>query len=240
MSTKNRQTEEQPIPCNTITPDFTQHTPVGEIGIEVVAGIAAHFPIEMDPPDAIRRAYLLLQYASAGRRGEVVLDGYEAGIRSLIESQESTASLVEAIKSLPPDLFQELPPDVKTAPLNEVLANLMPRHRIEHRLQLFTKWVMWSISRHGETKDASAGMSEADTRIARMRDNGVPERIYLTARNQIHDFLHNEKSERLARAGKAGAEAKKRGKQGRVTKKTDKRTGSRLPGEKSPRTKKTR
>jgi len=240
MSTKKKkQDPQQPIPRSTITPHFTQHTPVGEIGIEVVAGIAAHFPLEMDPPDAIRRTYQLLEYASAGRHGEVSLHGYEAGIKLLLEAQEIIAGSAEAQKNLPRDLFQGQPSKVVTAPLDDVLANLMPRHGIRDRLPLFTRWVIDCEIGHGEDEPLEDLMSEAKGLIDHWRKNGVPESTYLMAREQFRAFLIVDKHFKHVEDGKAGAEAKK-GKQGRVKKKTDKRTGSRLPGEKKPRAKKSR
>jgi len=218
-------------------PDFTQHTKVGDIGIEVVASIAAHFPLEIDAPAAIRRAYQLLKFASAGRRGEVSLSGYEEGIQSLLDTHQSIAGIVEWQKSLPPDLFQALPSDVTTAQLDDVLANLMPRHAVTARLPLFKRWLTVAFLGTDEDDDLDKLCHEAEVLIAQWRKEGVPEVIYLRAREEIQAFLRHDKHLKLSRNGKAGAAAKK-SKQGRVKKKTDKRIGSRLPGKKSTRAKK--
>jgi hypothetical protein len=177
--------------------------------------------------------------------------------------------MVEWQGSLPRDLFQGLPGDIVTVPLDDVLANLMPPYEMKDRLPYFEEWLIyWGIVREDELEEdhrhhdptaiegivgaiAKGEASEDDFNpearrniaeglISQWRKEGVPERIYLKARYSIKNFLMVKKRLKHVADGTAGAEAKKRGKQGRVTKKTDKRTGSRLPGEKSPRAKKTR
>jgi len=233
---KKQQVAPHPIPRSAITPHCTQHTKVGDIGIEVVATIAAHLPPEIDAPDAVRRAYQILEYASAGRHGEVSLQGYEAGIQQLLEAQGTISKIVEWQEGLPRDLFQQLPGEVVTAPLDDVLANLMPRHETKYRLPLFMRWVVDCEIGHGEDESIKDLMPEAERLVAPWKTTGVPESTYLMARDQFGDFLRRMQHEKHSRNGTAGAEAKK-GKQGQVKKKTDKRTGSRLPGEKSPRSK---
>jgi hypothetical protein len=254
MSTKKKPVaakNEQPITRSTFTPHLTQHTPVGEIGIEVVAGIAAHFPIEMDPPDAIRRAYQLLEYASAGRRGELSPDmhrdmdgdrisGYEAGISRLKAHQMGFAVMVEMMKRrLPPDLLLTLSDEVEAVPLDAVLRNLMPRHEIKDRLPTFTRWVIDCEIGHGDDEPFESLITEAEGLIDQWRKTGVPQSTYKMARLQFRGFLQELRHQKHVANGTAGAEAKK-AKQGRAKKPTDKRTGPRLPGEKKPRAKKSR
>jgi len=210
------------------TPDYTQHTKVGDIGIEVVAGIAAHLPTNLDAPNAIRRAYQLLTFASAGRRGEVSLSGYEEGIQRLLNTQAAIAEMVGEKKKLLSNLFQKLPSDAVTAPLDKVLSNLLPNHTDEHKLMKFMRWMEIYIPwMRGDEQNLA--LCEADSLIAKWRIEGVPKDVYLKAREEIAIFLRYEKHCKDSENGKAGQAAKK-AKQEQVKKKTDGRNKSKHHG----------
>jgi hypothetical protein len=96
----------------------------------------------------------------------------------------------------------------------------MPRLKKVERLPRLKWWVM--------EKTDQATNEEAAEWIAAWRKNGVPDNIYQHARRTFDAWWTERERKRLSKQGKAS----KKGKQGRVKSKTDKRKGARPDREK--------
>ncbi len=191
------------------------------VPIEVVATIASNLNLSEEIPHvSIGRAYQLLEIAADGQETLKTSKGYVEGITRNAFALGYHAGQVEVEIRLPKDITtleaNGTPLDV---PFEAVLANLMGKLKKVDRLPRFKWWLMAVMHITNE---------KASSLIEAWREKGVPPGIYQQARKTFNAWWKERERKRLSEQGKAP----KKGKQGRVKSKTDKREGARPPVEK--------
>lgn len=198
-----------------------RHLELAKVSIVEVATIAAHLPPETPASDAVKRAYELLEWAAAAREGldaDEFMPSAEWGIyrEQLHLEEEKKADELQA-KALPSNRVNGV---IQPHPFDAVLATLMGKVKKVDRLPRF-KW--WMMEKTNQTTNEQAAHW-----VAEWRKSGVPDEIYRLAHRTFDAWWKKRERERLSKQGKAP----KKGKQGRVKSKTDKRKGARPDKEK--------
>lgn len=196
-----------------------RHLELAKVSIVEVATIAAHLPPETPACDAVKRAYELLEWAAAAREGfdDDFQPTAEWGIyREQLYLEKEKASDELQAKALPRKRVDGV---FQPHPFDAVLANLMGKVKKVDRLPRF-KW--WMMEKTNQTTNEQAAHW-----VAKWRKSGVPDEIYRLAHRTFDAWWRDRERKRLSKQGKAP----KKGKQGRVKSKTDKRTEARPPVE---------
>jgi hypothetical protein len=203
-------------------PEVTRFPELAEVPITEVASIAAHLPPETPAIDAVRRAYELLEWAAAAKHGlqNHHWRGIELGLKQEVAYREAIEKEKAENQRKGTPLGRRMIMGVmQPHPFEAVLANIMGRIPKEDRLPRF-KW--WIMDGHQITNEEAADL------IEKWRREGVPDQVYQSAWVTFDKWWRDRERMRLSKQGKAP----KKGKQGRVKSKTDKRTGARPDKEK--------
>lgn len=186
----------------------------------------------LTPARATGEAFELLEWAAAGKRTLEYEASWQIGIEKLEEIKAARKRHEE--NRIPDDLARDEEGRPKRdevgkrlpVPFGDALDALMPdRRKVKavDRLPRFRRVVM---SLH------NCDSIKAGDIIAEWRDNGVPPNAYQLLCANWNQWWVDAKSESTSKNGEKGAEAKKakdeakKGKQGRVRRKTDRRLGA--------------
>lgn len=221
---------------------------------ETVASIAAHLPHEVPAPTAVLRAYELLHHSLDTHERLAELDDAHIDvqfciIKKITEEKMYHREILKEIEtfedSLPPSIGDR---DSPPLPLNDVLNNLMPRGlSMEEKERKFTLWVEHRRASYStiikELKEHAPSIASSimeDSGPDEWKKVGVSSVLYELARNFFPEWQKDQLSKKRSAAGKLGQKMKQaaKGIQGKVKKKTDKRRGAKILGEKVKVTKK--
>lgn len=193
------------------------------VPVESVAAIAANLLQReaITPAEATSRAFELLELAAGGQRSLEDRSEWQSGIDAAEASKAQWIEWQELDKV--PDLTSESEEHRSTIPLKEVLNALMPDKRKVKETEREPRLRHWIMSAR------QCDFLQAADVLAEWKRGGVPRQAFQHLRLTFWKWWEDSKSETASRSGKAGAEAKKKAKQGRVKSKKDKRLGARLP-----------
>lgn len=198
---------------------------LARVSIIDVAKIAAHLPPEIPAIDAIRRAYELLEWAAAASEGfdndnnwsDTAEGGLHAELLHLEKEKAEAEFRRKSLKRVPINPQRSID-GFRPHPFDAVLANLMGPVKKVERLPRFKWWLM-------ATAPKIMSLDNAVRRIEDWRKDGVPDGVYQLALRSFDDWWKAREKERLSNQGKKP----KKGKQGRVKSKDDRRKGGRPP-----------
>ena len=203
------------------------HKEIAKIPIETVAGIAAKLARQdIAPADSVRQAFEILEIAAAGNLSLQVSSSWSVGIDALEKGKAAFQAMIEA--QLPEDIsmkdeagWRVRGDDGKWLPVDfdKAIAALMPRLKKGERMPRFKGWLK-----------AIEGlpMIEAGERMAHFQRAGIPGQVFQSARVTFQTWWESHKRGLKAAAGSMA----RKGTQGRVKSKDDKRKGARPPIEK--------
>lgn len=190
--------------------------------IEAVASIAATLTRQgIEPADSVRQAYELLEIAAAGQLSLKASGAWSIGIASVENGKRAFQARMEA--QLPNDVSKKDTEGERLrgedgkwlpVPFDEAMAALMPRLKKGERMPRFKNWI----------KSAEGlSMIEAGERMAELQREGIPGQVFQSARVTFQTWWESHKRGVKAAAGSMA----RKGTQGRVKSKTDKRKGER-------------
>jgi len=120
-------------------------------------------------------------------------------------------------------------------PFDKGLADLIPlppstKNKPDERMSRFRKFIAQRYREARPEQEEQERMIEVGERVEAMRGAGIPAKFFSVACVLFPDWWKRSEVARLRDAGALG-QAVKKGKQGRVKSKTDKRKGARPPKE---------
>jgi hypothetical protein len=187
---------------------------------------------------ATEQAFELLEIAYYGKLGLTSEGSYEAGLADFVEGKKIDERFLETVASLPkwePERDEQGQP--LPVPFDEGLAKLIPKpgvkanQTVDKRRTRFKAFMIDRYQAARPEQDERERMIEVEARIAAMERDGIPPHLFTQWLVLFPEWSQRKVSEIRSAAGKAGQQAKteKKGKQGRVTSKADKRLGARPP-----------
>ena len=187
---------------------------------------------------ATAKAFALLEIAYYGKSGLTHEDSYEAGLAEFVEGKKIYEEYLEArakITKWEPEYDEQGQP--LPVPFDEGLAKLIPKpgvrasQTVDKRMTLFKAFMIDRYQTARPEQDERERMTEVEDRIAAMKRDGIPPHLFDQWLVLFPEWWQRKVSEIRSAAGETGLQAKteKKGKQGRVTSKADKRLGARPP-----------
>ena len=183
-----------------------------------VAKIAVTFMCDGNTPpvEATAKALELLEIAYYGKFGLAGKDSYEAGLKDFVRDRKLSEQFHASIAKIPEWEWQK-----GSQPFEKGLEALMPlpgygtaRARGD-RMRRFTDFLKDMIREERPGLDEPQITIEAETRIAKMKQDGIPARLFRQTLLWFHIWWKKQDKERHSKAGKKGGQKERQTKPAR-------------------------